>query len=600
MEANSGSNKVHIAFFRRRSSLIAIGAVIGLPVIYALIVFRNYFLPPTTLAAFMKKDIPTIEVVGFLVDDDVKIPKTKSITGLRLGPYESSSPLPQNWESCSVTVAGYTADHREKKIVLERKTAVDSAAKAPIDPNSEEKKGCTDFLIYQVQALPAFITMHVVDGDSVWSWLRENPDLDKFFGTEVGKGLFYEVMNTAKLSGENLKLNTVSGKFVEAIFKDSLRADASIDYSPASGKAGFVYSFERKKAPNAVRTVGALIEFLAKSRFLLVESKDSIFTLWLGQQEILIAEKAGRIWLATGISGMLNAWETVRTTKPSQVKGTLTAELRMESVLGSLVEKLAGSSMWHAYFGWELSANSSKPAAGSLDKASAFDGFGERISPALLQAIPQDTFAVVALPIEIPARALDLTKPKSQESLTNSAAVLWDLDAETSTLSVVGIAVEAKTAGGLTKVWADLWGTASRTSCQKDKIYLFATSEKLFTRMREACDRQSASIADWSDASIDLKAQQIVVLVNLAVALNETFRFGAAHELGVGPQKEVEHWENQSADPESKREMEKMVQSIYMDSRTALRTLPVFGFAGAKAPDGHIKLDGFTKNGVPL
>jgi hypothetical protein len=439
---------------------------------------------------------------------------------------------------------------------------------------------------------PIGLSIYVLDDRALVAWATENPTAREVLSSELVRGAFQDALRTTRVRGEDLKMGSdVQGAFLLPVLRDVLGADAALHYDASQGRRGWVLSFRRGGAPLASRLLPPVLGALARRTYRLAKPDLSVVEVLVGEQPLFLAETDGIVHVGTSLRGVLQVIEVGPLPAPSGARGTLAVTVRAEAWVQNLLPLVTGSREFQTTWSVDLARADS---AGSIATSGAtiFAHLRPALPPGVLAAVPRDAFAAVAASLPVP---LGLTPddwnrvahdgiPAAKAPGRDPAgiALVWELSEKSASLSEVGVAVQP--GGG--EVDAELSGYlrpgVAHDTCAGGSVWLAATTELLLTRMRESCERQSASLLDWRSGRGG-EPGQLVLLVDPRVGFAEmlTAGIGAASQ-----ERETASFNDPPNDPEWKRRYLDAIGRARASGDATVARLPALVYEGKAGPRG--------------
>ena len=518
------------------------------------------------------------------------------------------------------SLSGLPAEWRECRVA---RLQTSGAASVPAAPGSEDPKRreelakCPPLLAIETTPRRITATIEVRRGSDVADWFGKNPDVQKFLGTFLGQGMTAEWRDMLNVRSEDLKLPAMTGPMLLGIAGAALDGGLRVDLNFAKGRRATVLSFAKERAVVATTTLRAVALGAARAGFVVDGLPGRIVEILLGERSFYLYESEDRYFVAASLSGLFDALVTEPLELPADnLAGSVVVGVRSEAVLGSLLKTLAGQNSWPFLFGFELDARQTTPAGAWFGPARVNSLLTQRLSDELLRAIPFDTFSSVVAGIRMPMTLADVDWKKAASGELNVAApgaeqglaIIWDLDGRQSAgqgtgsaasrsnrVTEVGVAVQVGTsAQSLSSLW---FNSLLTDTCADGKIAIAATSSGLLTRMRESCGRRSLSALDavfgksstGSASAAPARANlggNVGMFVNPGVGGWQTYLAGGGD---VPPVATAPSRSNATQSPADKSAAEaaavlrKARLAQFEATKSALQSLPVFGFARASA-----------------
>ena len=442
---------------------------------------------------------------------------------------------------------------------------------------------------------PIGLSVYVLDDDAVLTWAERNPVARELLHSDLVAGVFQDALRTARVRGEDLKIEGVRGAFLAALARDVLGARAALHYDVTQGRRGWVLSFRRRSAPLVSRILPPVLGALARRQYRLEKIGVPIVEVLVGEQSLFLAEVDGSVYVGNSLPAVLQVVEVGPLPAPADADGSVAVALRAEAWVQNLLPVLTGAREWHATWSVDLRRDGS-PGTIRASGGALFAHLRPAVPPGILASIPRDAFAAVAGSFPVPhgmtpddwnriARDGVPAKPAASGDPAGIALV-WDLSARNPALSEVGLAVQL--GGGVDASELAGWFRADvhRATCAGGSIWLAGTTELLLTRMREACERQSPSLLDWRERRGAGPPPQLVLLVNPAPGLDELL------DAGIGTATETRaSVEPAGAAPDWKQAYRAAVDRARASATATIAMLPGFVYEGTATTRGAT-LDG--------
>jgi len=462
--------------------------------------------------------------------------------------------------------------------------------------DEEELAKCPKEVIWNVVKHPVAVTVNVGDGTSLLRFIDQNPTAKNFFDSNLVKGALRDLIILTKTRAEPLRLDGLKGEFIKPILREILAAKATFFYDAYHGSDGLVFSFERASAPVAAAALPIIVKYLTRLSYELNGFTDPIVELVIQGQKFLLTEVSGRVYVGKNLEVLVNTISNAQT-NPLQSANTLDVEVKAEAFLGKILGQLSGKDQWATRFSFDLNEKEGKPATANFDSAQVFTRLSPSLSKGVLAAIPRDVFGAfitsASIPSGVPACEwkgfLDgSVKPSSGPDAEGGVAFVWDLiGTGQDKTSAVGVAVAAPQGADIEE-FNSLFAKADQglaTTCAGGAIWIASSSNLLITRMKEACDKQSHSVLDWSQGApfaLD-PTIQAATFINLAAAVEELYQRGGgmSHSAATG-----------ELTPE-----QEMSKAVADEALAHAKQLPIIGYAGRLAADGRLQMNGFVQSG---
>ena len=449
-------------------------------------------------------------------------------------------------------------------------------------------------LAVDVVRMPLALSFYAQDGRRLYRFLMEHRQAREFLNSELARGALAEIISTANVRGEDLKIGSLQGSLIAPLAEELFGAGAALHYDFFRGRSGFVLSFERAKAPKTSALLTLLVPAITKRELAVPRAGLRVAELLLGRQRFFFVEDRGRCLVSTGLTALLNILEQGEPPRPAVEAASLSLVLRAEAFLDQLLPLLTGAEEWQLR--WDVPLDASQAAAGKLafDPASAFGRLSPELASGVLASIPRDSFAALAAGLElpphmtledwalVPTKGLQNTSPPAQRA---GIGLIWDLHAKEK-LSSVGIIVSRRPGVSSQLALKDYVSTAAFSAgCAGDSVWLAASSELLLNRMREGCEGQSLSLRDTLEASPGVPFNA-VLLFNPVSGLDQMLQAGIPAAL-------ADHSGGEAVAPVWKTQYLAAVENARGKARRSLAILPALLFRGSLNAKGGT-LDGQT------
>lgn len=463
------------------------------------------------------------------------------------------------------------------------KQADPEQASPPIDEKNRPK--CNDTqIVFVTSPEQVGLTIDVVRGDDLYQWMTKNPDVQTFFRSEMGEGLFLTLKQALQIRGEDLGIPKIVGPLLLEASKSAISADARIEWIPGKGDRGLIFSFDVSRAKLAAQTFYGVTKYLGKKIFNIHGFENPIIECVLGTHKIFITQEHQRLYIGTSFYGVAAILESPKFERSKTVSGSVVLTLNAAAFLEGEKQFAEQVLHWRNHFGFELSASRSEPSESKLEGSDFLTLVRGSLQKNILRAIPFDVMSAIAFSHATPNNLAEFSwqnlvehRDMGKDSVSGSTAIIWDFDQTANHLTAVGVAttLAKKSDEGFFK---DVWQDPSLVvTCGDDQVLLLASVPSLLTRMKEACNRSSMSLFDWQKELKITDKTQSLVLVNPSIFGRETLRYGI----------KLSNKSDQPQDVDEKQALQNRVAPNF-------DLIPIFGFSG-ETQQKLIAMTGFTK-----
>ncbi len=467
---------------------------------------------------------------------------------------------------------------------------------APPPPKAQPKPGQIDVKLFR---RPPALSLDFEDGEKFLAWLDKDDAAKKFLATPAVQGIFFDLMRTLKVRAEDLERSGFTGVTVETLAREAVKAGGSIHYDLYEGSRGFSFKFRRSEAPLLGRFLPVVLPALSRRVYEVEHLKAPIEELTLGSQTVFVTEDNGEVFVSNGLKALLNLLDFRPPPRPAGKESVLLT-VRSEIFLKNLLPLLTGRDNWDARFAFAPSPGAEPELRLGLDPAAVFAHLRDKISPGIYAAVPQDVFGVFAASF---ALSPDMTPEKWNELATNGippatgaaggeggVAFIWDINSKgADSATAVGVAVSMPDAASASMKLENYFDTESvfTGECGGGTVWLASTDEVLFTRMSEACERQSKSFLNWFEKkAFDAvePSPQLLLALHPSVGLDE------AQSLGLELRAAQGGTDTSGTSPEWKKSYDEAVARATARAKEDFNRLPGLLFLGrAGAEGGELK-----------
>jgi hypothetical protein len=452
---------------------------------------------------------------------------------------------------------------------------------------------------WRVYRNPVVASLFFVRGIDVIDWYEANPKVTSFRESDLWKGLVRQLAETLKIRAEELQLEDWKGEFLGPLVRDALAANASLHYDLIHGSGGFLFAFDRSRAPLVDKALPIVVRGLATNAYEAKGYEQPLVEIRFYGRTFYLTQVGDRVSVSSSLEGLLNIQDQSPFALPQGEQGSLVAVVRPESFMDKLLVSTVGVSQWPISIAFELSRTVSTLDGARVPRARAFQSLASSTDGGVLASLPHDALAAVALSAHVP-----LEQPVSEWSIsapttggTAGLGLVWDVSGKDKRFDV-GLAVAAPAGANVQVRPQDF--VSSRgvvTTCAGGAVWLAASSDPLLVRMRESCERQSLSIRDLSGLKAgDLEAQQVSLVFNTGVMLHELFVLGGGDtsEAVSDGASTTEGEAPEDPEKDARERIAKMIAEV-------VPSLPVLGLMGRlNDPHSDLRLKGFmsTHGGV--
>lgn len=467
-----------------------------------------------------------------------------------------------------------------------------SATTLPLD--QPRPADCPKVATWYVKRHPIAFTLYFEDGKAFLDWFDHDAKVQEVLASRFVQGLFHETLHNLKIKAESLHLHGLEGAFMGRLLRDAIAAHGQLHYDIVHGKKGWVLSFQREDSPFAAQAVPAMVAALAQNGYHVTKLAEPVLEMRIGSQRLFMAETDGRVYLGMGLEALLNVIDSATLPSGGLPDAPVAFTVRTEAFVDKLLPVMAGSPTWDATAAFSLKEGS----LGRLDFPTG--KFAPHLAPALfsgvLAGIPHDAFAAVAASFHLSPtwtaedwKTLATQGPAQRPAALpeeSGMALVWDFDAADAPAGEIGIVIANQANPEQAESFQQyLTDSDLSAECGGGAVFLAASSEKLLSRMKEACGRQSLSVLDWERGAAKQRFDkaQFLAFVNAGGALREMFLAGGAAAGDLG-----------DFEPRWKQEYEQAKARMRKDGDKLFRALPIFAYAGKAGGGQTISLDGFA------
>lgn len=467
-------------------------------------------------------------------------------------------------ENCPPLVGGDT----KNATVLEKKEKVAA-------------QNCPKIATWYVKRHPIGFSLYIQDADAVLALFKEETEVKKLFETKLIQGIFYETIHSLSARAKDLNLEGVEGAFLRKLVIEALSAHGELHYDVAHGKNGFVFSFVRDECPYASTALPVMARYLSHSGYKILMLAEPVLELRVGLLRLFITQYENRVYLANGLEALLNVIESL--TPPGALPKTpLVVAVRGQAFLDKIIQVMAGEPAWEADLGMEVSLKN--PGVLQLTSGKFAKGLCPKIFKGVLAAIPHDAFSAVATSYYLSA---DMTADQWHDLATKGpgdpshqpeeagVAIVWDMDADTRTISDIGVIIANQNSPDKVKNFEHYFTkTDLTTEAGGGTVFMAATSQNLLTRMKDSCEKQSLSILDWErgDKVKNYESAQILMFCNPGAGIRELCLAGGAKSGDL---------DGFEFEPQWKQDYEKAKELMRADIESVSKSLPIMAYAGS-------------------
>ena len=448
---------------------------------------------------------------------------------------------------------------------------------------------CPTLAVWYVKKRPIAFTLYFNRGQAFLQWWDNRAEMKTLAGSRFAQGLFFGLLQSLKISSEQLNLTGLKGEFLGQLLRGAIAANAELHYDMAHGQQGWVLSYTRAGGGFAEQALPAMIGLLASNGYRAPALPEPILEMRVGMQHLVLTVYQERVYLAQSLEALLNVLESVQPAAPDAAP--LSLVFRAEAVLDNIPPLMSGAPGWEARFDFEL--RDGKLGALSLPDGPWRNPLRGPIAAGVLASIPHDAFAAAAASFRLPPnlsvddwrKFADAGPAIASGSDPGGLALVWDFGAD-SPQGAVGVIIANPTEPAASESYRQYLRDASLASeCAGGEVFLAASSAGLLTRMRESCENQSLSVLDWrrGGEKSRLLAAQLLTFINPGVGVRELFLAG-----GAGDSEDAGEFA-----PQWRQDYDQAKAVMREDAEKLFATLPIFSYAG-QAGDGPIKLEGST------
>lgn len=535
--------------------------------------------PPPPLSDYIKSDLPILELDIQLINVHNQKIQPQVSRLIETAPDKQKTPpvIPQN---CPELKGG---DIYDPTIIYDT-----------YETEEEQPKDCPKIAKWYVKCHPIGFSLYFQDAEKILSALKDDPEIKKFYESKLVQGIFYDAIRSLNIRAEDIDPEGLKGAFLAKMVTQAMAAHGEIHYDVVHGKKGFVFSFVRHECPFASTALPLMIRYLARTGYKIPKLKEPIIETKIGVMRVFLTQYEDRIYLSNGLESLLNVIESLN--KPENLpKSAFTISVRGQAFLDNILQVIVGDPKWEARLGFNFSKDS--PGVLQLDSGKFAKHFRPKIFKGVSASIPHDVFGAVITSLYL---SPDMTDNQWQELTTAGPsntpqgpeeagfAIIWDMNAENSRISEIGIVIANPTTPEKSAQFKRYFAQDELTAeCSGGTMFLAATSNTLLTRMKESCEKQSLSILDWErgEKSKQLDAAQIAVFVNPKIGIREIFLAG---------EPKTEEIDDEETQPEWKKEYIKAKEFMQRDTDAVISTIPIIAYSGAADTTPIITLQGFT------
>lgn len=463
-------------------------------------------------------------------------------------------------------------------------------------PDSGQKRPaeCPRVATWYVKRHPIALSLYFQDGKAFLDWFDANPKAQEFVAGRFFQGLLFEPLHSLRVRAEDLHLDGLEGEFMARLLREAIAAHAQFHYDISHGREGFVLSFVHAESPFVARSLPVLAATLARNGFRIARLDEPVLEMRVGLQRFFFTRHEGRVYVANGLEALLNVIDSLTPPAGGPPDAPLALTVRLDAFVDHVWPVLADAPGWDATFAFAL--NGDKVGVLSVPAGKFVRRLHPQIFEGVFAAIPHDAFAALATSYHLPPgmstedwRKLVSEGPedaKASDPAESGFALLWDFDAAQEPFGQVGIVVATQSNPGTAEAFRQYLAKPDRAAdCAGGTLFLAASTEKLLTRMKESCARQSLSVLDWERGAHKdrLKEAQLATFVNPGAGLRELFLAGGAQSGDLG-----------DFEPKWKQEYENAKAAMRKDGEKVFRSLPIFAYAGKAGGGKTVKLDGFA------
>jgi hypothetical protein len=326
--------------------------------------------------------------------------------------------------------------------------------------------------------------------------------------------------------------------------------------------------------------------------------KEPILEMRIGLQRVFITQYETRVYIANGLEALLNVIDRLPTPDKNTSNTPVVLAVRGEAFLDNFLSVMTGKQAFEIDLGFGLTKDASDTLSFPAGR------FSKHLRPKLfkgvLAGIPHDAFAAAVTSFYLPPdmapeewKSLATTGPGDQVAKgpdEGGLAFVWDLSAEEHAVTDMGVIIASQKSPDDVQQYKNLFVSPENTDeCGGGTVFLAATSSRLLTRMKEACERQSLSVLDWERGAFadEFSSKQYFFFVNPGTGMRELFLAGGAASKDQDETRRNTQYENAK-------------DAMCTDSEKVFAALPIFAYSGNAAPEAvTVRLQGITlKQGV--
>lgn len=525
------------------------------------------------LGRFVRADLPMLEVVVALKDvhgDELDAEGSRIADGRE---------IPEGNERCPALLGG------------------DDASATSIDPDEKKRPAdCPKVAGWHVKTHPIALSLYFNDGKAFLDWFDANPRVQELVANKFFQGLFFQPARDLRVKAEDLRLPGLEGELLGRVLREAIAANAQLHYDMAHGRRGFVLAFPREAGVFSARALPPMVSVLARNGYRVAKLPNPVLEMRVGSQSLFLTQYDETVYLANGFEALLNVLESL--TPPSAASNAPVAfTLRAEAFLEKVLETQIGADRWDINLGFDL--DEKRLGTLSFPAGRYVAALHPRLFGGVLGAIPHDAFAAAAGSFYLsPTQSADDWRRLATQGPSETPAgapeeagfaLVWDFDAEQDAVGQIGVVVSNQTAPDAVEAFRQyLADPELGAACAGGSAFVAATSEKLLTRMKEACDRRSLSMLDWERGQFKARFEtaQLAAFVNPGAGLRELFLAGGAGAKVAD--------ENEEFEPRWKQEYERAKTAMRQEGEKLFRGLPIFAYSGQAGKEPHIDLEGFA------
>ena len=530
----------------------------------------NHKLKQTPLGTSVKTDLPMLDVIV----------KLKDVDGTELNPEgsliaDTREPAEGN-DHCPALVGG------------------DSREATRVSPDDKRPADCARQATWYVKRRPIALSVYVEDGERLLDWYGHQPQVQEWVGSRFTQGLFSGFLHSIRVRAEDLDLKGVQGEFLGTLLKDAIKAKAQLHYDIVHGHHGWVLSFVRSESPFAGRLLPVMASTLARSGYRFAGLPEPVLEMRVGLQRIFLTQYQDRVYLAQGLEALLNVLDGLTPPAGGVPDAPVSITLRADAFMDKFLPRMTGLPTSDLTAAFTLKDGA--PGGLTVPGGPWQGQLRPRIFEGVIASIPFDAFAAVASSLhfsphlsESDWRELATKGPGGKLATTpeeSGFALVWDFDGKNSPTGELGVIIANQTEPAATPAYQQyLSNTEQSAECAGGAIFLAATSDRLLTRMKEACARQSTSPLDWGRGGNKQRftTSQLLAFISPGVGLRELFLGG-----GAG----LEGDDNQDFAPRWRQDYEKAKAAMRTEGDRLFKHLPIFAYTGRSSGGKTINLDG--------